>query len=194
MSPAATAAAEPPLEPPGDSSGLHGFRVRPNSAGSVAQMVAELRRIGAPADDESRGQVTLDGPRRLRGHVIAQGTRAHAFGDACLGLAQVLEQKRHARQGSVAQRTRRLGSCSLELLVHEHVQLTLLLQPSDRGVHELERRELAAADQRRLFGDVLDHELRGQGASLYGELLVCVLVLGLIVSVIPTRAAVRSRA
>ena len=37
MSPAATAAAEPPLEPPGDSSGLQGFRVRPKSAGSVAQ-------------------------------------------------------------------------------------------------------------------------------------------------------------
>ena len=37
MSPAATAAAEPPLEPPGDSSDLHGFRVRPKSAGSVAQ-------------------------------------------------------------------------------------------------------------------------------------------------------------
>ena len=98
--------------------------------------------------------------------MIAQGARAHAFGYAGLGLAQVLEQKRHPRQGSVAQRTGRLGSRSLELLVHEHVQLTLLLQPGDRGVHELERRDVAAANHRRLLGDVLDHELRGQGASL----------------------------
>ena len=35
--PAATAAAEPPLDPPGESSRFHGFRVRPKSAGSVAQ-------------------------------------------------------------------------------------------------------------------------------------------------------------
>ena len=36
-SPAATAAAEPPLDPPGDSSRRHGLSVRPNRAGSVAQ-------------------------------------------------------------------------------------------------------------------------------------------------------------
>jgi hypothetical protein len=98
--------------------------------------------------------------------VIAQGARAHALGYAGLGLAQVLEQKRHAGQRSVAQRTHRLGSRSLELLVHEHVQLTLLLQPGDRGIDELERRDLAAPHERRLFGHVLDHELSRQGASL----------------------------
>ena len=34
---AATAAAEPPLEPPGDTSRFQGLRVGPASAGSVAQ-------------------------------------------------------------------------------------------------------------------------------------------------------------
>src|SRR5690606_12021132 len=34
--PAATAAAEPPLEPPGERLGFHGLCVGPNSAGSVA--------------------------------------------------------------------------------------------------------------------------------------------------------------
>ena len=33
--PAATAAAEPPLEPPGESAGSHGLRVGPYSADSV---------------------------------------------------------------------------------------------------------------------------------------------------------------
>src|SRR3954464_11070868 len=35
--PAATAAAEPPLEPPGVIAGDHGFTVGPNSEGSVVQ-------------------------------------------------------------------------------------------------------------------------------------------------------------
>src|SRR3984885_10810709 len=37
ISRAATAAADPPLDPPGDTAWFHGFRVGPDSAGSVAQ-------------------------------------------------------------------------------------------------------------------------------------------------------------
>jgi hypothetical protein len=39
-SPAATAAAEPPEEPPGTRSGSHGFRVGPNAEFSVEEPIA----------------------------------------------------------------------------------------------------------------------------------------------------------
>src|SRR5262245_12928759 len=37
-SPAATAAADPPLEPPAEYAGCHGLRVAPNSRGSVVMV------------------------------------------------------------------------------------------------------------------------------------------------------------
>src|SRR5262249_59241822 len=46
--PAATAAADPPLEPPGTRSGLRGLRVGPNAEFSVDEPIANSSRFGFP--------------------------------------------------------------------------------------------------------------------------------------------------
>jgi hypothetical protein len=46
--PDATAAADPPLDPPADRSGFQGFRVGPNAAGSVVAEAANSGRLVLP--------------------------------------------------------------------------------------------------------------------------------------------------
>ena len=98
--------------------------------------------------------------------MLAQRTRTHVLRHPCLRLSQVLEQERHPGERPPETGLGRRRARGLELLVHEHVQLASTLQPGDRRLHKLKRRHLTAADQRRLLGDVLQHQLSGQGPSL----------------------------
>ena len=53
-------------------------------------MVAELRRVGVPADDQARSEVPLDRPCRLARDVIAQRPRTHPLRYTGLGLAEII--------------------------------------------------------------------------------------------------------
>jgi hypothetical protein len=75
MRPAATAAAAPPLDPPGVSSGLHGFEV-----GLGEGDRPELRRVRLADDDEPCFANTADDGGVEVGHVV--GERAARIGRA----------------------------------------------------------------------------------------------------------------
>ena len=94
-SPAATAAAEPPLEPPGPRVGSHGLRVAPYACGSVVGLQPELGRVGL-ADDHEAGAFEL----------------VEEVGAVGRGVADLLEQL-------VAEVERRAGELAVEVL-HDH--------------------------------------------------------------------------
>ena len=106
-SPADTADAEPPLEPPAISEVSHGV----TAGGALGLGVAgraEFRRVRlAQAHQPSRG----DAPDHVVvpvGHVVGEHRRAEAGGHA-LGRVQVLDRSRYAGQGATPLRRRRAG-------------------------------------------------------------------------------------
>ena len=67
--PAATAAADPPLDPPGVRDRSHGLRVGPPKRGSVVGRIANSGRFVVPDDHEAR----LAQPAHEEGGVVGPG-------------------------------------------------------------------------------------------------------------------------
>ena len=145
--PAATAAAAPPLEPPGVRLKSQGLLVRPKRAESVTGLQCEFRQVGLPEDDEPRLEVP---PHHMS--VLARDDRQHrpaaaAGWQAGVVLSDVLDQERHAGERA----RKRSGELRPRLLVHkaaDRVDLrmgTLVLL--ERDVEQLLRARLAARDE-----------------------------------------------
>ena len=126
--PEATAAALPPLDPPGEYSRRHGLPVVPKTRFSVYPSVANSGRfvlptITAPASDESPGHRAVPGRRRR----VDEQQRS-LRGDHALDVFEVLDQ--HGNPGERARVSPsghggvHRGRCSLGLLV----------APGDHGV------------------------------------------------------------
>ena len=80
--PLATAAAEPPLDPPVVRLVSHGLRVGPYASGSVVGHDAELGRVGAADADEAGVEVALRERVGVVGAVAGVAEELHAFVDA----------------------------------------------------------------------------------------------------------------
>ena len=113
--PVATAAAEPPLEPPAVRPVSHGLRVRAEQVGLGAGAEAELRRVGLAEDHQAR---PAEAPRVLGvvvRHVVRKDSGAGGVGRARAMGSQILKQEGHAREralrGGAAPRGPRRTSC-----------------------------------------------------------------------------------
>ena len=166
---AATAAPEPPLEPPGVRSGSQGLRVMPPASRLRERPGGELRRAG-DADDDRAGGSQPRHDLRVGGLRIAVGVRSEhprLAGDRRV----VLDRDRDSEQ--------RLGGARGELLggrvgllpgaLREHdakgVQLGVERRDAlQRDVDELARGDVALADQLGLAR----HPGEGQFAALAG--------------------------
>ena len=110
VSPAASAAASPPLEPPAVRATFHGLFVRPNTALSLCQYARPFRRVRLPEDHRAGRAIALDDRRIARrnmgGELGRAGGRLHSR-----GLERVLDRARHAveRAPPLAARARLVG-------------------------------------------------------------------------------------
>ena len=99
--PAATAAAEPPDEPPAPRSGCHGFRVWPNRRDSERGGEAELGRVRLAEGHEPRAPEA-----RRRSRSRAAGTKSAKSREPWVSAharhrgVQVLQQERHAARAA----------------------------------------------------------------------------------------------
>ena len=118
--PAATAAADPPLEPPGDASRSHGLCVGPCASGSVVGDVVSSGTFVRPSDDEpgaSRNRRVSSVSASETQRVVAQEAHAVLVAVARGVLHGVLQQDGHASERPVGQRAGRLGPGPLEARV-----------------------------------------------------------------------------
>ena len=121
---AATAAADPPLDPPGEASWFHGFRVGPDSAGSVAQWLPNSGVFVRPQ------MISPAARYRSTVHAVSVATWSRSArepirsGRPGLGLGEILEQERHARQRTrLGGGWRRPARAASNWLVDEDVEL-----------------------------------------------------------------------
>ena len=155
--PDATAAPEPPLEPPGLRSTSHGFRVGPYAVGSVVGQQSELRAVRLADDHEARGlelgvevRVVIGDVADLLQQPVAEVVRL--VGERPV---EILHHDRHAAEravGRVSVASSRARS-KRSWMTAFSAGLTLL-DARDRGFDELDRCDLAVADQLRLRGRV----------------------------------------
>jgi hypothetical protein len=151
--PAATAAAEPPDEPPGVRSGFHGLRVMPQSGLSVAG-IRELRGRGLADHDRPGAQKVLHDQGVEVGHplLVCVGAKGRALAP---GRREVLDRDRDPvqRSGLRSVPDRALGlTRALPRFVRvdeaEAVQDRVdLLDAGEAVLDRLDRRQLAAPDQ-----------------------------------------------
>ena len=155
--PAATAAAEPPLEPPGERDGSHGFLVAPKASGSVVGQDPELGGVGLAEEDEAR---LAEAPREVAVLLLDPAhlaQEAHALVHRVAGRvgAQVLEQERHAAEGPVGQVAGRRLARLVEQRRDHRVELGVQpLDALDGLVDQLGRAGLAGPDELGLGGGV----------------------------------------
>ena len=137
---AATAAADPPDDPPGVESRPHGLCVGPNASGSHV-----------PTEASSGVLVRPSGIRPAARNASASGASLVARKStsrsarmpmrvrlARLAAAIVLEQERHAAERAVGQRAVGIVAGALVLAMHHHVELWVEpLDPFDRLLDEL---------------------------------------------------------
>ena len=165
--PAATAAAAPPLDPPGVRSSAHGLRVAPQASVSVTGRAAVLGTRRAPGDDETRSLVASDavgvegrGNRRLRERDVAVAHRL-AF-EVC---AEVLEEEWNTSERSVGQFGIG-GDCAglVEPPEVDGVERGIeSLDPFDRRVEQFDGRHSVVRDEPGLVGRI--HPLRLVGEA-----------------------------
>ena len=165
--PAATAAALPPLEPPGARCRSHGLRVAPNVAvsvngHSVSSGTFVLPMITAPA---SRRRRTTSASARAGLAVRVRAERRQLAGDVDV----VLDRDRHAQQrarvaAGAAARVGLVGFQPRALGEHdaERVQraASSARDPLEVQLDELARGDLAGGDQLGLAGDSGVGEIR----------------------------------
>ena len=160
--PEATAAADPPDEPPTVRSSAQGLRVGPksrarSSSGSRTRVCSPSRRRRAGS------KVASDELRIGRGDPIAQGHRPLGLARAGGSCTGVLQEEGHARKGGARRRheSRGLRPRSIEERRDDRVQARVEgLDPLDCGIDQLGRRDLAPANQVGLADGVEAAELR----------------------------------
>ena len=163
--PLATAAAEPPLDPPGERAGVPRVVRRPPGDRFGGRHAAEFGAVG-PAGDHQAG---LAEPA----HQCGVGRRDHslvlerevAVGDALTGVAgkQIFDQERHAAKRTVGQRSSGGVTRVVEPADHHRIEGGIdALDPLDGRFEQFERRHLTVAHQ----GGLVD---RIHPAGLIGE-------------------------
>ncbi len=165
--PAATAAAEPPLEPPGERVGSQGFLRGPEGQRLGGGEDAQLGRVGLAQEDEARLAEALDelGVVVLDPADLAQEAHALVHRVARRVGGQVLEQEGHSAEGAVGQVAGRGGARLVEQRRYHRVDLGVeALDAGDRLVDQLGRARLPASDQLRLIRGVRDRT--GHAAKL----------------------------
>ena len=102
--PAATAAAAPPLDPPGVCSGSHGFRVGPYASGSVTGRLPNSGLLRTSERDQAGVAEVHDEVRIVRRQRRVVARRAVARRQRQPGdmIAEVLQEERHAGERSLA--------------------------------------------------------------------------------------------
>ena len=152
--PAATAAAEPPLDPDGVRSRFHGLRVVPNASVCVTPSMPNSAEATIPTGTapaaRSRATCTLSRSDRRR---VAKEERALGGGHALAAIAQVLDAERDAREragvAAVLERAiDRRRALERERFVDEHEGVDALVLGRDLGealLHHRHRRGAARA-------------------------------------------------
>ena len=164
QSPAATAAALPPLEPPGLRSVFHGLRVIPNAGPSVSPMITSsgqlvLPMITAPAP-RSRRTSSLSCAAGVKFAAVPQPVTSPVTSSTSLTAIGTPSSGRSSPRAAAP-----VGLLGVHerALVHDlakRVQLRVEpLDPLEVEDHELARGDLAAADQLRLAGDSCEGEV-----------------------------------
>src|SRR6185312_12009859 len=155
--PDATAAAAPPLDPPGVRVVSHGLWVAPHATGSVVG-TAELRAVRAAGDHQPGRTVAADECRVGIGDNVRLHERDVAVADP-LPLVrgeEILDEERHAAERAV----RKIGACGglagvVEPADHDCVEGRIdTFYALDRSFEQLARRDLARRDERRLIGRI----------------------------------------
>ncbi len=143
--PLATAAAAPPLDPPGERVVSHGLWVAPQAIGSVVGTLPSSGLLVRPAITSPASRKRLD----QRGVGVRDRTRVLqrdvAVGDALAGIAgeQVLDQERHAAKRAVGQRSSRGVAGVVEPADDHRVERGVdALDPLDGRFEQFERRHL----------------------------------------------------
>ena len=158
--PEATAAADPPLEPPGVRLVSHGLRVTPNRAdshvGSVPNSgVFVLPRNTRPGPPQSHGQLLI-----VARDVVAQEARSLREPHPLPFDGEVLEQVGDAGEWPAGQATVNRIERPLELAGDDGVEQWIEpFDPRDRRLDQFDRRDLAPAHQLRLPHRVQPREL-----------------------------------
>ena len=171
--PLATAAAEPPLDPPVVRFVSHGLRVGPYASGSVGRHDAELGCVGAADADEAGVEIALRERVGVIGAVagVAQELHALVVRIALDAGHQVLDDERHSSERAVGQRARALRPAFEAGGMDDRVQLRVqLLDARDRVVDELDRRRLSATHELGLRGCV-EERRSWEALFLPGELV-----------------------
>ena len=136
----ATAAAEPPLEPPLMRSVFHGFRVGPNSSGSVNGREPELRRTGLAERDEAGVPEPDHQLAVVVGDPPFEKSRSRAHRLPGHQHREILEQERNPAEGAIRQSGGHFASGALEHRVNDSVEPGIQgFDPRDRGIDELPR-------------------------------------------------------
>ena len=148
--PAATAAAAPPLEPPGVRSVSHGLRVGPNRRGSVVGRIpiSGIEVLPTITNPASRSRRTRNAS--WPGDEVAEQVAAHRQRHP-RDRPVVLDRDRHAGERPGIAGPDRVGVGQRRLVgdVRERVDRRLeLVDPAQRGLHELASGQLARPDQR----------------------------------------------
>ena len=99
---AATAAAEPPLEPPLERVEVPGVAGRAEQHRLGRGVEAELGRVGAAEDAQARALVADHGLGIDRRGRMGEEARARGHRHARLSAAEVLQQERHAGERRIA--------------------------------------------------------------------------------------------
>ena len=159
--PAATAAAAPPLDPPGVRSVFHGFRQGPNRRGSVVgrMPISGIEVLPTITNPASRSRRTRNASCRgtnspNRSLPIVSGIPATGR-LSLIAIGTPAYGSRIARPDPVRHRQRRLVGD-----VRERVDRRLeLVDSPERGLDELARGQLAVPDQRGELGRRTEQEL-----------------------------------
>ena len=147
---AATAAAEPPDDPPGVRDVAHGLCVGPNASGSHVPTLANSGVLVRPSGINPAARKASASGASLEARIpgVAQCTHAHRVRLTGLAASIVLEQERHASERAVGQGAVGITAGPLVLAVDHDVELWIeLFDPLDRLVDQLARMDLVAPHQ-----------------------------------------------
>ncbi len=143
--PAATAAADPPDEPPGVRARSHGLRAGPQATGSVIALRPELRGVGLAEDDQTRVDPALDDRRMLGDGRCHQRARTARGRQTRIVLCEILDQERNAGERAAELVRRRGGDVAHDRVDPRiHCRSPLLCQGQ-----QLCRRHLLVGDELR---------------------------------------------
>ena len=168
--PLARAAAEPPDEPPQVREVSHGFRVSPNTSLNVLAPAPNSGVFDFATTTRAPLLQPLDHEVRPVGHVV--GVDRGAVGGADAGhVVEILDGDRQSGKRRVAGGAVRPVERPLGADRGQRVQLRVdLLDPPERRIHQLPRRDLARAQQRDRFdggqhAQVVGHARQPTGAT-----------------------------